>query len=182
MYFAQKGRENTQKCVELALKTATQRKITHLVVASGSGDTAKLFINAIGAHVVCVTNAYGSQEPGKAKISAAAREELESAGIKVLAATHVLSGAERGISKKHGGVSPVELMADTLRMFGQGVKVCVEIAVMALDAGLIPYGQEVVATAGSGRGADTVVLLTPAHANAILDTKIHEIVCKPRNF
>lgn len=182
MYFAEKGVENTETCVELALKAAAQRKITHIVVASGSGDTAKLFKNAKGVHVVCVTNAYGSREPGKAKIPAAARDELESAGIKVFAATHVLSGAERGISRKHGGVSPVELMADTLRMFGQGVKVCVEIAVMALDAGLLPYGEEVVAVAGSRRGADTAVLLTPAHANAILDTKINEILCKPRTF
>lgn len=107
---------------------------------------------------------------------------MESAGIQVLAATHVLSGAERGISRKHGGMGPVELMADTLRMFGQGTKVCVEVAVMALDAGLIPYGEEVVAVAGSGRGADTAAILTPAHANAVLDTKINEILCKPRIF
>ena len=103
-------------------------------------------------------------------------------GIRVLAATHVLSGAERGISRKHGGVGPVELMADTLRMLGQGVKVCVEIAVMALDAGLIPHGEEIMAVAGSGRGADTAVIMHPAHANNILDTKINEIVCKPKNF
>lgn len=129
-----------------------------------------------------MTNAYGFKEPGKTKITDAARQELERAGIRVLAATHVLSGAERGISRKHGGVGPVELMADTLRMLGQGVKVCVEIAVMALDAGLIPHGEEIMVVAGSGRGADTAVIMHPAHANNILDTKINEIVCKPKNF
>lgn len=138
MYFDEKGAGNTEQCVVLALKTAAERNIRHIVVASGSGDTARLFIGAKGARVVCVTNAYGFKEPGKTKITDAARQELERAGIRVLAATHVLSGAERGISRKHGGVGPVELMADTLRMLGQGVKVCVEIAVMALDAGLIP--------------------------------------------
>ena len=125
---------------------------------------------------------HGFKEPGKTKITDAARQELERAGIRVLAATHVLSGAERGISRKHGGVGPVELMADTLRMLGQGVKVCVEIAVMALDAGLIPHGEEIMVVAGSGRGADTAVIMHPAHANNILDTKINEIVCKPKNF
>lgn len=182
MYFAEKGVKNTEKCVELALKAAMERNIRHIVVASGSGETAERFKYANGVHVVCVTNAYGSKEPGKATITDAAREELKSAGIQVLAATHVLSGAERGISRKHGGMGPVELMADTLRMFGQGTKVCVEVAVMALDAGLIPYGEEVVAVAGSGRGADTAAILTPAHANAVLDTKINEILCKPRIF
>ena len=65
---------------------------------------------------------------------------------------------------------------------GQGVKVCVEIAVMALDAGLIPHGEEIIVVAGSGRGADTAVIMHPAHANNILETKINEILCKPRNF
>lgn len=138
MYFAEKGVKNTEKCVELALKAAMERNIRHIVVASGSGETAERFKYANGVHVVCVTNAYGSKEAGKATITDAAREELESAGIQVLAATHVLSGAERGISRKHGGMGPVELMADTLRMFGQGTKVCVEVAVMALDAGPDP--------------------------------------------
>lgn len=104
MYFDEKGAGNTEQCVVLALKTAAERNIRHIVVASGSGDTARLFIGAKGARVVCVTNAYGFKEPGKTKITDAARQELERAGIRVLAATHVLSGAERGISRKHGGV------------------------------------------------------------------------------
>lgn len=182
MYFEEKGAANTMQCVDLAIKTAAARNIRHMVVASGSGDTAKLFAGLDTVNVVCVTNAYGFREPGKTKMTETARQELESAGIRVLTTTHVLSGAERGISRKHGGISPVELMADALRMLGQGVKVCVEIAVMALDAGLIPHGEEIIVVAGSGRGADTAVIIHPAHANSILDTKINEILCKPRNF
>ncbi|WP_417292116.1 triose-phosphate isomerase [Desulfovibrio porci] len=52
----------------------------------------------------------------------------------------------------------------------------------ALDAGLIPHGKEIIVVAGSGRGADTAVIMHPAHANNILETKINEILCKPRNF
>lgn len=182
MYFEEKGAANTRACVDMATKTAAERNIRHVVVASGSGDTARLFAGVGAAKVVCVTYAYGFREPGRAKMTDAVREELERAGIRVLSATHALSGAERGISRKHGGISPVELMADALRMLGQGVKVCVEIAVMALDAGLIPYGEEVIVVAGSGRGADTAVVMHPAHANNILETKINEILCKPRNF
>ncbi|MBA2882579.1 hypothetical protein HNR65_002931 [Desulfosalsimonas propionicica] len=43
-------------------------------------------------------------------------------------------------------------MADTLKLFGQGTKVCVEIAVMA------------------------------THQTGFFDLKIREIICKPRDF
>ena len=122
-------------------------------------------------------------EPGSMvsenELSAETRQELEQAGIRVLTTTHVLSGVERSLSRKFGGVYPAEIMAATLRMFGQGTKVAVEIAVMALDAGLIPHGEPVLAVGGTGRGADTVLLLRPAHAAHILDTRILEIICKP---
>ena len=53
---------------------------------------------------------------------------------------------------------------------------------MALDAGLVPYGEEIIAVAGSGTGADTALVITPAHSNNFFDTKVKEIICKPREF
>jgi uncharacterized protein len=67
-----------------------------------------------------------------------------------------------------------------LRMFGQGVKVAIECTVMSLDSGLIPFGETVLALGGTGRGADSAVILKPAHSSQIFDTKIIEICCKPR--
>ncbi len=96
----------------------------------------------------------------------------------IVTAGHALSGAERSFSRKYGGYGPTEIVADTLRMFGQGTKVCVEISTMALDAGKIPYQEKVLAIAGNGSGANTALVLTPASSNALLDTKIHEILCK----
>ena len=182
MYFADKGAQNTQETVRLALDCAKSRGITNIVVASGSGDTARLFYRQPNLNVVCVTHAFGAKEPGKPRMDMAVWRELESNGIHVYTASHALSAGERGISRKHGGVYPLELIADTLRMLGHGVKVCVEIAVMALDGGLLPYGLPIIAVAGSGKGADTAVIMHPAHANAILDCKINEIICKPANF
>ena len=60
-----------------------------------------------------------------------------------------------------------------------GTKVCVEIAMMALDAGTIDYGRQIIAIGGSGRGADTVCRLTPEYTSDLMGTKIHEILCKP---
>jgi hypothetical protein len=53
---------------------------------------------------------------------------------------------------------------------------------MALDAGLIPYGVDVAAAGGTAAGADTALVLRPAHYQNLLDTKIREIICKPRDF
>jgi len=179
MYFKTKGKENTNETTELAIKTAIEKGIKNVVVASSKGGTAKLLKNDAGINIIAVSHANGYPEAGKNELDIETRNELESMGIKVLTTTHVLSGAERGISKAFGGVSPVEIMAQTLRLFGQGTKVCVEVSVMALDAGLIPFGEPVIAVGGSGYGADTAMILTPSHASSIFDVKIHEIICKP---
>lgn len=180
MYFEKKGLENTATTIELALNTAKEKGIKNIVVATSKGDTAKLLKNVDGFNIVVVTHANGYAGPGKGDIEESTCKELRDAGMKVLTTTHVLSGAERGISKMFGGVSPVEIIAQTLRMFGQGTKVCVEISIMALDAGMIPYGEPIIAVGGSARGADTAVILTPSHASSVFETQIHEIICKPK--
>ncbi len=179
MYFENTGRENTNAVVEAALKTAVKKGIKNIVVASSKGSTAMLLQNNKGIKITMVSHAFGYPVAGKSELSEEIRNELEGMGIKVLTTSHVLSGSERGISKAFGGISPVEVIAASLRMFGQGTKVCAEIAIMALDAGLIPYGEPVIAIGGTGVGADTAIVITPSHASSVLETKIHEIICKP---
>ena len=70
-------------------------------------------------------------------------------------------------------------MADTLRMISRGIKVCVECATMALDAGAIDYQKAVVCIGGSGAGADAACVMTPEYAHNILKTKVHEFLCMP---
>lgn len=179
MYWDKNGSECTEATVNLVLQAAKAKSIEYVVVASNTGSTAELFAN-IGLKVVCVTHANGFKNPGENEMSAENRSKLEALGVKVLTTTHLLSGAERAFSSKFSGIYPVEIIANTLRMFGQGIKVGVEIATMALDAGLIPYGESIIAVGGSGRGADSAIVMKPAHANDILRTRIEEIICKPR--
>jgi len=179
MYFNEEGKVNTEKVVELAIEAARENNIKHIVVASNTGATARLFLDS-GLEITCVTHVYGFGLPGTNEMTLKDRDELTGMDMKVLTTTHVLSGAERCFSSKFGGINPVEIMANSLRMFGQGVKVCVEVAVMALDSGMIPYGESIIAVGGTGRGADTAVILKPAHARDILSTRIQQIICKPR--
>lgn len=180
MYFEKVGTENTQKTVELALQTARESGICDIVVASGTGDTALLLIDAAksGMNIVVVTHCCGYKTPGEQELPLETRKILEDCGMKIVTASHVLSGAERGISRKFTGAYPVEIMAHTLRMFGQGTKVCVECSVMALDCGAIAP-TSVVAIAGTGRGADTAWILRPAGAADFLNTKLDKLICKP---
>jgi hypothetical protein len=165
--------------VKMALERARQLDIEHIVVASNTGETAKLLLDQ-GVKVVCVTHHVGFVEPGHDEMPAEMRDFLQKKGVAVLTTTHLLAGIGRSITSQFGGLDPAQVVAHALRMFGQGTKVCVEIAVMALDAGLIPFGREIIAIGGTGRGADTALVLTPAHSRQFFATWIHEIICKPR--
>jgi hypothetical protein len=184
MYFSSPGPANTKAVMEIAVREAVKRGIPAIVAASNTGQTINALLEEarraqFSGSLVCVSHVNGFVENGVNELDHAARQRLEDAGVRVYTASHVLSGAERGVSRKFQGVYPAEIIAHSLRMLGQGMKVCVEISVMALDGGLIDYGKPVIAIGGSGRGADTAAILSPAHAQAIFETKVHEILCKP---
>lgn len=181
MYWPAKGPANTEVTLKLAVQRARELGISRIVVASCSGKTA-LLLAGCGLEVVCVTHQAGFEKPGEDEMGEEMRRELASKGVRLLTTTHLMAGLDRALRFKFGGVYPAEIIAATLRMFGQGLKVCVEISGMACDAGLIPPGEDVVAVAGSGTGADTAVILSPAHSQHFFDTKIREIICKPRDF
>lgn len=175
------GPDNTVATVQTAVARAKELGIRQVVVASNTGATARKFLDS-GLEIVCVTHQVGFREPGSDEMPSEVRQEFHKLGIKVLTTTHLFRGVSRGIVQSHGGFDPGMVVADTLRLFGQATKVAVEVAVMALDAGLIPYGQDVISVGGSSRGADTALVLCPAHSGQFLQTKIREIICKPRDW
>ena len=183
-HWPNKGPKNTTQTVALALARARELGIEDIVVASVSGRTVQAFLKEPleGLRLVCVTHQVGFGRPGEDEMSREVREQLAAAGVPVLTTTHLMAGLDRALRFKFGGVYPAEIIAASLRMLGEGVKVGVEIAVMALDAGLVPYGRDVVAVAGTGRGADTALVVRPAHSHHFFDTKVKEIICKPREF
>ncbi|MGD2250988.1 MAG: pyruvate kinase alpha/beta domain-containing protein [Candidatus Methanofastidiosia archaeon] len=180
MYFDSKGKDNTNKCIELALKRAHELGIEYVVVASTTGYTIEQLVKKdYSVNVVCVTHSIGFREEGGDEFEVD-RDKLEKQGVYVLTTTHLMAGLNRGIRSRYGGGTFSDVVADVLRMFSQGVKVCVEIAVMALDSGLIPAGKEVVAIGGTGRGADTALVVKPAHSQNFFKTRVLEVICKPR--
>ncbi|HHV78259.1 MAG TPA: hypothetical protein GXX40_01360 [Firmicutes bacterium] len=184
MYWGAPGEDNTEVTLRAAFDRARTARISYVVVASTTGKTAMAAAEIAAENpdikVTVVTHHAGFKSPGHQEMATDVVERLKAAGINVLTTTHLFANVERAVVNKFGGLYVGGVISETLRMFGQGTKVCVEIATMALDAGLIPHGVEVIAVAGSGRGADTALILKPAHANEFFNTEILEVVCKPR--
>ncbi|MCS7144525.1 MAG: hypothetical protein NZ879_05830 [Archaeoglobaceae archaeon] len=181
-YFEKPGEENTEETLKLAFERAKELGIRHIVLASSYGETAKKALKYLSEDLklVVVTYHTGFLEEGKNSMDPETENFLRNKGIVVVRQSHVLSGIERSITRKFGGISRVEVIAEALRaLFGHGLKVCVEIAVMAADSGAIPL-EDVIAIGGRIRGADTAVVLKPAHMNNFFDMQIKEIICMPR--
>jgi hypothetical protein len=183
VYFQTAGKQNTDTLLRVVKDYVEREGIKDIVVASTTGETgakaAKIFK---GRNVVVVTHCFGFQKPGESELKEEFREEILRSGAKIFTGTHALSSAERAVRKTFGTIEPLELIASTLRLMGEGTKVCVEITLMAADAGLIPVDRDIVAVAGTGRGADTALRIKPANTSRFFDLKIREVIAKPFDF
>jgi len=182
-YFRTAGAQNTKALLSIVKEYVNKEKIENIIVATTTGETGLEAAEAFkGKNTVVVTHCYGFQQSGKFELKDEFKEEILANGAKILTATHSLSSAERAIRKKFGTLEPLELIANTLRLMGEGTKVCVEITLMAADAGLIPCDKDVVAVAGTGKGADTALRIKPANAARLFDLRIREVIAKPSAF
>jgi hypothetical protein len=183
--FEKPGKDNTINTLELAVKRGIDLGIKDIVVASNEGYTIDQLLNILERkndkyNIVCVTHHVGFKEPGYDEMAPEKRDKFAKMGIKVLTTTHLFGNIERAITNKFGGLYPGGIVSSTLRCFSQGVKVCFEIGTMALDAGMIPHGKEVIAIGGTGRGCDTAMVIKPAHGKDFFATTVQEIICMPR--
>jgi hypothetical protein len=124
----------------------------------------------------------GLRNPGVQEMSAEMQARIRDGGGRIIIASHTFLGVDRAIQSRFDTVYPAGIIAQTLRMFGQGMKVVVEIVAMAADAGAIPIDTAVIAIAGSHRGADTAVVIKPANSHRLFDMEIKEIIVKPRTL
>jgi len=183
VYFEKPGVENTAETLRVVSQRAKELGIKTVVVASTSGDTAVKAMDVLqGLKVIVVSHCAGFREPNAQEFTDKNRQTIESKGGKVLTATHAFAGLSRATHRKHNMSVMEEIMADTLRIFGQGVKVACEVSMMAADGGLVRTDEDIIAiagTGGEGRGADTALVLKPVNSHDFFDLKVREILCKP---
>ncbi|HTY92020.1 MAG TPA: pyruvate kinase alpha/beta domain-containing protein [Methanocella sp.] len=185
-YFEKPGPQNTDDTIRFAVKRAKELEIKYVVVASVSGETgvkAARAFKGTGVKVVVVGHHVGFSKPGARELQEPYIKELQALGAVIVEQTHALSGVERSISRRLGGVSRVEAIAEALRtLVSVGAKVAVECSIMAADGGQVPVdgSTEIIAMGGTYPGADTACVILPAHANNFFDMQIREFIAIPR--
>jgi hypothetical protein len=183
-YFEEQGNDYTDDLIRSVKdKLETCKDIERIVIASATGESALKLNEALDGfdvEIINVTHNVGFSGPNESDISQDMIKKLENVGIKTYFGLHAFSGAARGVTNKYGGYSPLDVVADTLRMFSHGIKVSAEISIMAADAGLIPVGEKIIAIGGRGHGVDTAVILTPVNSKNLFDLKFHEIIAMPK--
>ena len=181
VYFDKPGSDNTAVVFDIARKRAAELGIKSVIVASTSGETGVKAVEAFkGLKTVVVSHAAGDGEPNVQWFKEDSRRTIISKGGTVVTMTPALSGISKAMRKTFNTAIPGETIAATLQIFGAGMKVVCEIAVMAADSGEVNVGEEAICIAGTGHGADTAVVLSPANVGDFFNLKVKEILCKPR--
>ena len=180
-YFDSLGAENTEETLRLAKIRAEELDIKKIVVATTKGDTAVQAAKEFKDYtVIVVTHTAGFLGAGTQELTPENRQKIEKLGAEIYTGTHAFGGLSRAVRTAFSTHVIGDFMANTLRMFGQGMKVAIEVTLMAADAGLVSPDEDVIAIAGTGRGADTAIVVKPAYVHDAFALRVKEIICKPR--
>jgi hypothetical protein len=174
-YFEEQGKNNTPQVLSIVKERVHSTGIRKIILASTRGDTAKEFAEAFegtAVQLVVIPWQYGFKnqpQPFPTELVT----ELQEKGHRVHFGTMLFH------TEGFYGMTTPTVMANLLRIFGQGIKVCVEIILMACDGGCVEVDETVIAVAGTVSGADTAVVATAAPSTSLARLRIHEILCKP---
>jgi len=182
--FEAPGTENTIPTLNLAKSNADECGITSIVIASTRGITIQEAVKILDPQqysIVCVLHNYGFNEEVEQEFPGELRAELSQQGVKFVIGTLPFSGIGSTLARKYQLLDPPTLFARLTRtILGDGVKVSIEIVVMAVDAGAIPQNTEVIAIAGTGTGADTCCLIRSASSRYFENLRVEAILAKPK--
>lgn len=183
-YFEKPGEINTLAVIEAVKTRALELDIREVVIASTSGKAGAAMAEALqdtNIKIIVVTHQYGTTEEGKWDMESQYVSRLNDMGVEIVSQSHLFSGVEKSLSRDTGGISRIEIVADTLRkLFGKGFKVAVEVVLMAADSGALSMESDVIAVGGTANGADVACVIKPAHSNNFYGLQIREVICMPR--
>jgi hypothetical protein len=209
--FERPGPINTDEVVAIAKEASS--KVDYVVVASITGSSAlKIAESVRDRKVICVTCPQGMWwqvdamntdlfaeipelrkkrdewlEKGLKKVPMSMTEEnrakLEALNVEIVRGTIPLFGPTFSMRLHLHKITSLDIMAKTLELVSTGTLVCMEIVLMAVDAGLIPEEKLVLACAGTELGLDTAwILRSCASANVFHPSKgfrFVELLAKP---
>jgi uncharacterized protein len=177
IYFESLDPANTEITFRLARARARELGIRKIVIASTTGATAKKamdFFTNDTIQLVVIPHQWDFHREVNlfpAELAASLRE----AGHVVHFGTMLFHTTDL-----YESTTPL-VMANLLRCFCQGFKVCFEIVLMATDGGHVRSGEQVIAIAGTGRGSDTALVMQAASSQHVKNLRVSEILCKQHN-
>lgn len=177
VYFEDITPANTEAVFRLVQDRLKGSRIKKLVIASTTGSTAQKamdFFKDSGVKLVIVPHQFDFHRETNAFPQELVKK-LRDAGHEVHFGTMLFH------TDSFYGSNSGTTMANLLRCFCQGVKVCFEIVLMATDGGHITSGEKVIAIAGTARGSDTAIVMQAASTQHMRNLKVNEIICKPLN-
>ena len=159
MYFETPGRENVDKTLRLARERAIELGIKSVVIASTRGFTAEKAFEVFKDTNVVLTVVGIGRESFPSDLLGKMEEQGHSVCF------------SREVSYEYP-----ELVKLAYRRFCEGVKVAVEIPMIAADAGLISADEDVVSV---GKW-DTALVVGSSKSTNFSQLRIKELICKPR--
>jgi len=181
-YFSEIGIVNTDETLRIAKDKALRAGIVTVIVASTQGYTIRKALELFEGSGVRFIVVGGPREAFPDDLY---EELVEGGHIPVFSEDRVFTYPD--------------IAWRILRSFSEGMKVCVEMTLIATDLGHLPVGEETIAVAGTGRvdfpeggGADTAIVVEGVKSAEFFETtlpelerkrkgrKIKEILCKPR--
>ncbi|MFB3888279.1 MAG: hypothetical protein ACE14S_02235 [Candidatus Bathyarchaeia archaeon] len=188
-YFQEPGEQNTNDVVEAVKKRVCSTGIRYVVVASNSGSTALKLAQALGeqAVVICVTGAPYRREWSMKwpTLQDEARKKLEDLGVVVVDKAPYAFHNSVMESGMWSCFDAEQIIRETLYAFGQGLKVAVEVVLMAVETGNLDPYQDVIGVGGTGRGADSAAVIRATYPATIFSKdlkkklEIREIIAMP---
>ncbi|MEF8874100.1 MAG: hypothetical protein V5A88_05460 [Candidatus Thermoplasmatota archaeon] len=173
----------TEEVLKAAKDYAEEHGIEYIVIATTRGKTGAIAVDIFDEerNLVAVTHSTGFREEGKQELKERNRKKMEENDVSIFTGPMPFHSWNDHYRKKKGSIMTPTVIADTLRLFGQGTKVCIEIVSMATDAGLVPP-TPVLAIAGTGYGADTILLVEGKNSRRFFDMKVKDVIAKPKEF
>ncbi|MEM3403701.1 MAG: pyruvate kinase alpha/beta domain-containing protein [Nitrososphaeria archaeon] len=190
LYFTQPGEQNTEQVIKAVVERVEQTGINCVVVASHSGRTALRFAKALKgkAKVICVSSNPARKRKKKIWpiIDLEVRKELESLGVTIIERAHNIFDDVFLEDSRKPVFSVTNIIREVYYTLGQGFKVAVEVALMAVVSGYIEPYQDIISVGGTTQGSDTALIIKPVYPQTFFSNsfdqrlEIREIIAMPR--
>jgi hypothetical protein len=158
-YYSVPGREHVEETLTLLKKRVEELRIEDVVIASTGGFTAEKAIDIFEDTSINLTFVGTARD----RFPLTLLRSLEAAGFNICFSREV----------SYDFPSPVRM---AYRRFCEGVKVAVEIAMIAAEEGYVSTEKDI---AVMGKW-DTALIIKPSTSDSFSELRVRELICKPR--